>query len=364
MIINYKKFNMSHTNLAIIGSGPAGYTAAIYTGRAEIEPVLFSGHEAGGQLMYTTEVENFPGFPEGIMGPEFMMGMKRQAEKFGTHIVNELVTAVDFSQRPFKLWTDFPDGYSVEDFKRTDKDKIKALGEELRQTEPNFTAEAVIVSTGAASIRLGIPGEQKYMGKGVSTCAVCDAAFFRDKKVYVIGGGDSAMEDALALSKFTGDVTVIHRRDELRASKIMQKRVLEHEGIDVMWNTELKEVKGGQVVTEIVVEHEGERKTLAADGVFLAIGHRPVTALLQDQVLLDDRGFVVTSQNYTEEGLKLAKKRLNKNGVVDYPSMTSVEGVFAAGDVVDLHYKQAITAAGFGGAAALDAEKWLGEHLD
>lgn len=355
---------MQHTKLAIIGSGPAGYTAAIYAGRAEIKPVLFSGHEAGGQLMYTTEVENFPGFPEGIMGPEFMLNMKRQAKKFNTQIKDELVTAVDLSESPFKLWTKFPKGYSPDDFRRVDREKINGLSEEVRQTEPDCTAEAVIISTGATSIHLNVPGEEKLLGKGVSTCAVCDAAFFKDKKVYVVGGGDSAMEDALALTKFTDDVTVIHRRDEFRASKIMQQRVLQHDSIEVMWNAEVKEIRGEQLVTEIVVEQEGEMKTVPADGLFIAIGHRPVTEIFANQLQLDNRDFIVTSQNFSKEGLKLAHNRLSKQGVVGYPSMTSVEGVFAAGDVVDLHYKQAITAAGLGAAAALDAEKWLGERME
>lgn len=354
---------MKHVNLAIIGSGPAGYTAAIYLGRAQLEPLLFSGHEVGGQLMYTTEVENFPGFPEGIMGPEFMMGMQQQAEKFDTQIVHELVTAVNFSQRPFKLWTSLPEDFTAADFKQANQKTITALGEKLRLSEPEYTAEAVVICTGTTSIKLNIPGESEFIGRGVSVCAVCDAAFFKDKKVYVIGGGDSAMEDALALTKFTADVTVVHRRDELRASKIMQQRVLEHENIDVMWNTVLQEIKGDKQVQEIAVEQGGHKKNLPADGVFLAIGHRPVTAIFRDQLLLDRRNFIVTSQNFSKEGIKLAQQQLNSQGVIKYPAMTSVEGVFAAGDVVDLHYRQAITAAGFGAAAALDAEKWLGDKL-
>jgi thioredoxin reductase (NADPH) len=353
---------MSHQKLVIIGSGPAGYTAAIYSSRAQLQPLLFAGAESGGQLMYTTEVENFPGFPEGIMGPKLMTGFKKQAERFGTRIEHQLVTAVDFNQRPFKLWTHLPEGYSANDFKKEDAAKIKQIGQVLRQTKPDVTANAVIVSTGAAANRLHVPGEDKFFGRGVSTCAVCDAAFFKDKQVYVIGGGDSAMEDALALANFTDKVVVVHRRDQFSASRIMSQRVLDHNEIDVMWNASLKAVKGDQVVKSIVIEQEGREKTLPADGIFLAIGHHPVSLLFQDQLQLDKKGYVVTSHNLSRSGLELSKQRLNKQGLVKFPSMTSVPGVFAAGDITDVHYWQAITAAGLGAAAALDAERWLGEQ--
>ncbi len=352
---------MKEVKLVIIGSGPAGYSAAIYTGRSKLKPILFSGHETGGQLMYTTEVENFPGFSEGVMGTQLMAEMRLQAERFGTTIESNLITAVDFSQEPFKLWTRFPDGYSVDDFKQAKLETIKKMGDELKQSEPDLKAQAVIVSTGATAMRLGVPGEDKFLGRGVSVCAVCDAAFFRDKKVYVIGGGDSAMEDALALAKFTPDVTIIHRRDKFRASKIMEERVLKNDHIQVMWNTTLESIEGKEMVKQIVVKQEDKIKTLAADGVFLAIGHRPVSAIFEDQLQLDEKKYIVTSQNYSAAGIALAQKRLTETNLVSYPTMTSVNGVFAAGDVVDMHYRQAITAAGSGAMAALDVEKWLGD---
>ncbi len=353
---------MSHQKLVIIGSGPAGYTSAIYSSRAQLEPVLFAGVESGGQLMYTREVENFPGFPQGVMGPKLMANFKQQAERFGTKVEQQLVTAVDFSQRPFKIWAHFPEGYNANDFRNEDESKIKKVGQILRQTDPDFTADAVIACTGAAANRSHVPGEDKFFGQGVSVCAVCDAAFFKDKKVFVIGGGDSAMEDALALANFTDDVTVIHRRGQFRASLIMRQRVLNHEHIEVMWNTSLKEVKGDQVVESIVVEQEGEEKSLSADGVFLAIGHHPVSLLFKDQLQLDKKGYVVTGHNLSRLGIELSKQRLNEHGLVKFPSMTSVPGVFAAGDITDVHYWQAITAAGLGAATALDAERWLGEQ--
>jgi thioredoxin reductase (NADPH) len=352
---------MQQVKLAIIGSGPAGYSAAIYASRSQLNPILFSGHEVGGQLMYTTEVENFPGFSQGIMGPKLMTEMKLQAERFGTSIESNVITAVDFSQEPFKLWTRFPSGYSVDDFRQAKLETIKKMGNELRQTEPDLETQAVIVSTGAAAMRLGVPGEDKFLGRGVSVCAVCDAAFFKDKKVYVIGGGDSAMEDALALAKFTPDVTIIHRRDEFRACKIMQERVLNNDHIQVMWSTTLESIEGKEMVEQIVVKQEDKVQTLAADGVFLAIGHQPVSSIFEGQLQLDEKKYIVTAQNYSAAGIALAQKRLNQSGLVNYPTMTSVKGVFAAGDVVDLHYQQAITAAGSGAMAALDVEKWLAD---
>ena len=305
---------MEHTRVAIIGSGPAGYTAAIYTGRAQLQPIVFAGEQSGGQLMWTTDIENFPGFPKGIAGPQLMMDMRAQAEKFGARMVDKFVTSIDVTSKPFKVST----------------------------ADANFTADSIIIATGAESIMTGVPGEKVFLGRGVSTCAVCDAAFYRDKTTFVVGGGDSAMEDTLALTKFAKSVTVIHRRDSFKASKIMQERVLSHEKVKVMWNTVLKEVRGEGVVKEIVVETNGEAKTLQADGVFVAIGHKPMTRMFAEAVDLDDHGYVVT-------GKKSEK----------FPTMTSVEGVFAAGDNVDHKYKQAITAAGIGCSAALDTERWL-----
>ncbi len=321
-------------NTIIIGSGPAGYSAAIYLARATLKPLLFSGKETGGQLMYTTEIENFPGFPNGIQGPELMMNMRKQAETFGTTVMDKHVTEVDFSRHPF----------------------VVSVGEE------EYRAKSIIIATGATSIRLHVPGEDAFFGRGVSTCAVCDAAFYKDKKVFVIGGGDSAMEDALALAKFTDKVTVVHRRDTFRASKIMQQRVLNNKNIRVLWNTKLKEVKGNQKVEKVVLETTNNDKNKAtthkADGVFLAIGHKPVSEVFKDQVQLSEKGYVVTRLSLSEAGLKMAKDSL-KDGRVSFPTMTSIDGVFAAGDIVDFHYQQAVTAAGMGVQASLDVERWL-----
>ncbi len=335
---------MHYTKLAIIGSGPAGFTAAIYAARADLKPWLASGIEPGGQLMLTTVVENFPGFPDGVQGPKLMMQMREQALKFGTEIVDTKVTQVDFSLRPFKLWT-----------------QAISSADQIHDVE----AEAVIVATGATSVRLEVPGEAEFFGRGVATCAVCDAAFYRDKIAAVVGGGDSAMEDSLALAKFATQVYVIHRRDTFRASKIMQERVLNHPKIKVLWNSQLAEIKGDKKVESILV-----RKTdlytnaqtveeIKLDGVFAAIGHTPVTNLFKNQLLLDSHGYVLTRQFLTELGLREALKSVNSRGLLEYPTMTSVDGVFAAGDVVDVRYKQAITSAGQGCQAAIDAEKWL-----
>ncbi|NCN83140.1 MAG: thioredoxin-disulfide reductase [Candidatus Pacebacteria bacterium CG10_big_fil_rev_8_21_14_0_10_42_12] len=322
---------MEHTKLAIIGSGPAGYTAALYAARADLAPTLFAGQKSGGQLMWTTDIENFPGFPEGITGPDLMINMRKQAERFGTKILDKDVTAIDFSVRPFKLQT----------------------------ADTEMTADAVILSLGAQSIPVGVPGEQEFIGRGVSTCAVCDAAFYRGKRTYVIGGGDSAMEDTLALTKFADSVTVVHRRDQFKASKIMQERVLSNAKVKVIWNSSLKEIRGDEVVTEIVIEHDGTSETLPTDGVFIAIGHKPTSELVAQAVALDDHGYIVTRQSATKNGVTAANAALSEVGLVAFPSMTSVEGIFAAGDCVDIRYKQAITAAGQGCSAALDAERWL-----
>lgn len=350
---------MKKEKLVIVGSGPAGYTAAIYAARAQLKPVVYTGVESGGQLMYTTELENFPGFPDGVMGPKFMMGLRAQALRFGAEIIDTHVTAFDFSQRPFKLWTHLPDGKNIDVFKNGSQEEIVAVIETVKQTPHDLEAETVILSTGAASIKLGVPGEKELFGRGVSTCAVCDAAFYRDKNVFVIGGGDSAMEDTLALTKFANKVTVVHRRDSFRASKIMADRVLNNEKVTVLWNSNLKQIKGDNKVEKVVIETKGKEQDYSADGVFLAIGHKPVTQAFQGQLNLDKAGYLVTRQSLSAAGLEQASEALDEKQLIKFPTMTSVEGVFAAGDVVDVRYKQAITAAGMGCEAALDAERWL-----
>jgi thioredoxin reductase (NADPH) len=303
--------SVSHSPVAIIGSGPAGLTAAIYAARANLAPALFAGYQYGGQLMLTTEVENFPGFPEGIQGPELMEHFRAQAERFGTtmHFVD--VTKVDFSQRPFRLWTD----------------------------ENEFTADSVIVATGASARWLNIPGETRLRGRGVSTCATCDGAFFREKHIVVVGGGDSAMEEALFLTRFGKQVTLIHRRDSFRASKIMVDRVHAHPSISVIWNTEVTEVYGEENAERLGLRNvvTGETSMLDADALFIAIGHDPNTALFRGQLDLDAAGYIVSSDGVT----------------------TNIPGVYVAGDVFDIRYKQAITAAGSGCKAALEVEKYL-----
>lgn len=304
---------MSH-RVVIIGSGPAGYTAALYAARANLAPVLFEGHEPGGQLMITTEVENFPGFPEGLQGPELMQLFRKQAERFGTRIISDHIVRVDFSVRPFRMW-----------------DTRDQLHE----------ADAVIISTGATAMWLGLESEKTFSGKGVSACATCDGFFFRGKDVAVVGGGDTAMEEALFLSNLCSSVTVIHRRGELRASKIMQQRALENPKIRFVWNSVVDEILGDEngVVGSVRVRHvdTDECQEIALQGVFIAIGHRPNTELFRGQLQLDDKGYI-----RTHEGTR-----------------TSLEGVFAAGDVQDSIYRQAITAAGTGCMAAIDAERWL-----
>ncbi len=297
----------------IIGSGPAGLTAAIYAARADLEPLMIEGFERGGQLMITTDVENYPGFPDGVMGPDLMEQFRKQAERFGTRMVSSNVTRVDFSERPFRAWVD----------------------------DDEYQADAVIISTGASARWLGIPGEERLRGYGVSACATCDGFFFRDREILVIGGGDSAMEEALFLTKFASKVTVVHRRDEFRASKIMAQRVLDHDKIEVLWDTVPEEVLGDTAVTAVKLRNvkTDEVHEIAAEGFFVAIGHDPNTAIFKGQVDLDEAGYVIA------DGTR-----------------TSVEGVFAGGDVVDKVYRQAITAAGMGCAAALDAERWLEEQ--
>ena len=300
-------------DLAIIGSGPAGYTAGIYAGKANLKPVLFEGLESGGQLMLTTDVENYPGFDEGIMGPEMMQVFKKQAERFGTKILTETVNKIEKIEEGFKLTT----------------------------SKDTYEFKSVIISSGASANWLGVKGEKELQGYGVSACATCDGFFFKDKNVIVVGGGDSAMEESLFLTKFAKKVTVVHRRDEFRASKIMQERVLNHEQIEVAWNKEVIEIKGDKQVSSVVLKDSksNEKEEKEIDGVFVAIGHTPNVEFLDGFVELDEKGYI-------------------KTGFTSSTS-TSMSGVFASGDVADSIYRQAVTAAGTGCQAAIDAERWL-----
>jgi thioredoxin reductase (NADPH) len=316
-------------NVIIVGSGPAGLTAAIYTARASLAPLVIEGEpsstsdQPGGQLMLTTEVENFPGFPEGIMGPELMMRFRDQASRFGADIRTERVTRVDLSSRPFGVWVGDPDA-----------------------PEPTYRGHSVIVSTGAQSLMLGLEAEQRLIGHGLSTCATCDGFFFRDQDILVVGGGDSALEEATFLTRFARSVTIVHRRDELRASKIMQDRARANEKISFRWNATVEEIKGEATVEGVVLRDvlTDELTELPVTGIFVAIGHKPNTDLFKGQLELGDNGYLITHPG---------------------TSYTNVEGIFACGDVQDHTYRQAITAAGSGCTAAIDAERWLegqGEH--
>jgi thioredoxin reductase (NADPH) len=303
-----------HAKLIIIGSGPAGLTAAIYAARGNLNPVVFAGHMYGGQLMFTTEVENYPGFPAGILGPELMENFRLQAERFGAVIHNVDVTSVDFSARPFGV----------------------------RSAEHAYTADAVIVATGASARWLDIPGEARLRGRGVSTCATCDGAFFRDKSIVVVGGGDSAMEEAIFLTRFARRVTLVHRKSAFRASKIMADRALNHPKIDVIWNTVVDEVIGDGNVTAAALRNVETNGTsiFPTDAIFIAIGHDPNTAIFAGQLDLDEQGYIRSADGVS----------------------TNVPGVFVGGDVFDIRYKQAITAAGSGCKAALEAEHYLEAH--
>ncbi|HET6799105.1 MAG TPA: thioredoxin-disulfide reductase [Nitrososphaeraceae archaeon] len=298
----------------IIGSGPAGYTAGVYTSRAKLRTLIISGTLPGGQLMTTSEVENYPGFPNGIFGPELMMNMREQAERFGTVIVDDEVIRVDFSKRPFIVTTH----------------------------SETYEAESVLICTGASPRKLGIEGEQQFAGRGVSYCATCDGPFFKGEDIVVVGGGDTALEEATFLSKFGKSVKIIHRRESLRGSKILQQKAFENPKIHFLWNSVVADIKGDKKVGTIVIKdiNNGKQQIIQAGGLFVAIGHEPNTAIFKGQLEMDDKGYII---------LKSQTK-------------TSVEGVFAAGDVHDYRYRQAVTAAGFGCMAALDVEKWLTER--
>lgn len=301
-------------DVIIIGSGPAGWTAAIYAARGSLDVIVFEGPEPGGQLTLTTEVENFPGFEEGVMGPELMEKCKKQAIRFGTKVISENITKVDFTSDVKKVWAG----------------------------EKEFHAKSIIISTGASARWLGLESEMKFKGRGVSSCATCDGFFFKDKNILVVGGGDSAMEEATFLTKFGKNVTIVHRRDTLRASKIMQERAKKNEKITFLWNSTIVEFLGDSVLSGVRVKdtQTGEEKEVPCAGVFIAIGHIPNTKFLDDAVSVDDQGYIVVELGTVK---------------------TNVSGVFAAGDVVDKRYRQAVTAAGMGCMAAMDAEKWLEE---
>ena len=308
---------MEHRKVIIIGSGPAGLTAALYAARANLTPLIFEGSQPGGQLTITTEVENFPGFPEGIMGPKLMDDMRTQATRFGAESRFEMVTSVDFSSHPFRITVD----------------------------EAVYTADAVIVATGASAKLLGLEGESRFMGYGVSACATCDGFFFRNQEVAVVGGGDTAIEEAHYLTKFASKVTIIHRRDALRASKVMQERALTNPKIEFLWNNTVEDVvgvedNGVRRMTHLVLRNTftGERSDFRVDGLFIGIGHQPNTALFQGVLDMDETGYLLPQGRST---------------------YTNIEGVFACGDVQDSVYRQAISAAGSGCMAAIDAERWL-----
>jgi thioredoxin reductase (NADPH) len=309
-------------DVIVIGSGPAGLTAAVYAARADLRPLVIAGEpsstsdQPGGQLMLTTEVENFPGFPEGVMGPDLMKRMRAQAERFGATVLTARVSRVDLGSRPFAVWTDDPG-----------------------DRRPTYRASSVIIATGARAVALGVPGEAEFTGHGVSTCATCDGFFFRDKPIAVVGGGDSALEEAIFLARFASSVVVIHRRQQLRASKILQERAFSHPKISFVLDTVVTEILGEKNVTGVRLADlaTGEARELAVDGCFVAIGHAPNTELFRGQLEMDESGYIRTRTG----------------------TLTSVDGVFACGDVQDREYRQAITAAGSGCMAALDVDRYL-----
>lgn len=310
-------------SIVIIGSGPAGLTAALYSARANLAPLVIEGFEAGGQLMLTTEVENFPGFVDGIMGPDLMDVFRKQSARFGTEYLTDDVSEVDFTKSPFEI----------------------SVGKDL------YRARSVIISTGASARWIGLENETRLRGRGVSTCATCDGAFFRERELVVVGGGDSAMEEAIFLTRFASKVTVIHRREELRASKIMQDRAHANPKIDFIWNTVVEDVIGGEKVEalklrDVVTDRVSDFPT---GGLFVAIGHTPNTSLFKGKLELDPAGYILTANDLTNDFDRASP----------FATRTSVEGVFAAGDVVDHVYRQAVTAAGMGCMAAMDAERWL-----
>jgi len=304
-------------NVIIIGSGPAGYTAGLYTSRAMLDPLMFAGYMSGGQLMLTSDVENYPGYPNGIGGPEMMTELREQAERFGLEVQDRNVDRVDLSQRPFKVYSE---------------------GDE-------YQAHTIIVSTGAESIWLGVEGEDEQKGRGISTCATCDGAFFKDQEIIVVGGGDSAMEEATFLTRFASKVTLIHRRDVFKASKVMYERAANHDKIEIKTFRQVKKwLSDESGLTGAVLEdpRDGSTEEIAVTGAFIAIGHTPITSFLEDQLETDEEGYLIHREH----------------------TMTNVAGVFAAGDVVDTRYKQAITAAGLGCQAAIDCERWLEENVN
>jgi thioredoxin reductase (NADPH) len=313
----------NHHKVIIIGSGPAGLTAALYSARANLEPLVIEGFEAGGQLMLTSDVENYPGFTDGILGPDLMEIFRKQAERFGVTFITDDVTNVDFSKRPFTV----------------------NVGAD------SYTADAVIAATGANPKMLELPNEKRLLGRGVSTCATCDGAFFKEKDLVVVGGGDSAMEEALFLTRFASNVKVVHRRDQLRASKIMQDRAVAHDKIDFVWDSVVTDVLGDESVRGVAVDNvkSGESSELGASGLFIAIGHTPNTALFKGKLEMDDQEYLLVGDKLTNDW----------DPASPFSTRTSVEGVFAAGDLVDQFYRQAVTAAGMGCMAAIDAERWL-----
>ena len=327
-------------DVLVIGSGPAGLTAAIYATRSNLRTFVIGGVEAGGQLLLTTDVEDFPGFPEVIQGPELIMRIRQQAERLGAEVINENVTKTDFSQKPFKVFVG----------------------------EKGYQSKSVIIATGASAIWLGLPSEQKLVGKGVSSCAVCDGPFFRGKKVAVVGGGDTAMREAIFLSKVAAEVSVIHRRDRLRAFQALQDQAFSKPNVKFIWNSVVEEVLGENKVEGVKIRDvkTSQVNQLPIDGLFIAIGHKPNTEFLKGQVDLDEKGYIKIKNKQSLRSGELEKLKM-KNGEQDvsnkqFSTRTSVEGVFAAGDVHDYRYQQAVTAAGAGCAAAVDAEEFLEEE--